>query len=158
MEDLNNHSSSSDIERIAKRALRPSLIIQALAFTGILYFSVGHTPPDRIEAIYQPVQPSPSLSASIGNSVLLQASQELGLPTSGLRIVHAQPQTWLDKCLGLGESGVVCTPMSISGWQVAVASGRQRWLYRTNASGSVIKLERGTTSKIGKELALEIKE
>jgi hypothetical protein len=48
--------------------------------------------------------------------------------------------------------------MAVPGWQVAVASRRQRWLYRTNASGSVIKLERGTTSKIGKELALEIKE
>jgi hypothetical protein len=33
----------------------------------------------------------------------------------------------------------------VSGWQVAVASGKQQWIYRTDASGLVIKLERGTS-------------
>jgi hypothetical protein len=34
--------------------------------------------------------------------------------------------------------------MAVPGWQIeiAVMSGQQRWIYRTNTSGSVIKLER----------------
>lgn len=154
MEDINNTSSATKV--IERKLLQPHLIIQALAFTGVLYFSVGQTPKNTTEATYQSVRTSTALSASVSNSVLLRTSQQSGLPTSALRIVHAQPQTWLDNCLGLGNSEAVCTQTLVPGWQVAVTSGQQRWIYSTNASGSVIKLERGTSSpnKENKEVAL----
>ena len=156
MEDINNRGSATTTFEI--RWFQPRLIIQALAFTGILYFSIGQTPPNTTKTIFQSAESSATLSAAVGNSVLQHTSRQSGLPTSALQIVHVQPQTWSDNCLGLGDSRALCTPMAVPGWQVAVASGRQRWIYRTNASGSVIKLERGTTSKMSKQLALEIKE
>jgi len=144
MEDINNTSSATKV--IERKLLQPHLIIQALAFTGILYFSVGQAPQNTTGMISQSVQTSGNLSTAMSNSVLQHASQQSGLPTSALRIVHAQQQTWSDNCLGLGESEVSCTQMPVPGWQVAVANGQQRWIYRTNASGSVIKLERGFSS------------
>lgn len=144
MEDINNTSSPTKV--IERKLLQPHLIIQALAFTGILYFSVGQTPQNTTGGIYQSFQTSGNLSTAMSNSVLQHASQQLGLPTSALRIVHAQPQTWSDNCLGLGESEVSCTQMPVPGWQVAVANGQQRWIYRINASGSLIKLDRGLSS------------
>jgi hypothetical protein len=36
--------------------------------------------------------------------------------------------------------------MAVPGWQIAVVSGQQRWIYRTNASGSVMKLENAIPS------------
>lgn len=140
MEDIN--TTISDTATIARRVLRPGLIIQALVFTGILHFSVVQTPKESIWVTDQTVQTGATLSPSIGDSVLNYAAQQSSLPTSDLRIIHAQPQTWSDNCLGLDNSRVACTQRAIPGWQVAVASGQQRWIYRTNASGSVIKLER----------------
>ncbi|NEQ29318.1 MAG: hypothetical protein F6K28_62415 [Microcoleus sp. SIO2G3] len=144
MEDINTRGSAT--KTIATKLFQPRLIIQSLAFTGILYFSVGQTPPTPPTGVTsQLIRSSTPLSTSVGNTVLQHASQQSGLPTSELRIVQAQPQTWSDNCLGLRELGTSCTQVPVSGWQVAVASGKQQWVYRTDASGSVIKLERGTS-------------
>jgi hypothetical protein len=146
MEDINTRGSAT--KTIETKFFQPRLIIQSLAFTGILYFSVGQTPPTPPTGVTsQLIRSSTPLSTSVGNTVLQHASQQSGLPTSELRIVQAQPQTWSDNCLGLRELGTPCTQVPVSGWQVAVASGKhkQHWIYRTDASGSVIKLERGTS-------------
>lgn len=154
---MENINTKGVTEAIEKKLIQPHLIIQALVFTSILYFSVGETPPDTIGETYQSVQTSVSLSASISNSVLQYASHHSGLPTSALHIVQAQRKTWSDNCLGLASSGILCTQMQVPGWQVAVASNQQRWIYRTNASGSMIKLESGTAlpNQEGKAVALK---
>jgi hypothetical protein len=144
MEDINTQGSTT--ATIQKKAIQPRLILQALVFTGILHFSVGQVPSNTTGVMYQSVQTSTPLSPSIGKSVLQYASQQLGLPTSALRIVHSQPRTWSDNCLGVRNSGVACTQMPVPGWQVTVASGQHPWIYRTNTSGSVIKLEGSITS------------
>ncbi len=152
----NINPTSSTTKTIAQRAIRPRLLLQALAFTGILYFSVVQAPPNTKRSTFQSIQTRAPLSASVSNSVLRHASQQLGVPTSALRVIHAQPTTWSDDCLELGDSEVLCTQMSVPGGQVAIASRQRSWIYRSNASGSVIKLERGTSSpsKKSKEVAL----
>lgn len=154
MEDINNQVSTT--ETIEQKLLQPRLIIQAIAFTAILYFCAGQTPPNPPRVMSQSVQSPPPLSTAVSHSVLRHASQLSGLPTSALRVIDAQPQTWSDNCLGLSESGVSCIPTTVSGWKVDVASEQQRWIYRTNTSGSIIKLERGIPlpKKEPKEVAL----
>lgn len=139
MEDTNTRGSTT--ATFERKVIQPRLIIQALAFTGILYFCVGQTPPDTTKTLLGPVRTSTTFSSAVENSVLQHASQQSGLPTSALGIVQAREQTWSDSCLGLADSGVLCSQMPVPGWQIAVGSGQQRWIYRTNASGSVIKLE-----------------
>ncbi len=144
MEDTNTRGSAR--ATFDRRVIQPRLIMQALAFTGILYFCVGQTPPDTTKALFRPEGTRTTFSISFGNSVLHHASKQSGLPTSALRIVQAKPQTWSDNCLGLADSAALCTQMVVPGWQIAVMSGQQRWIYRTNASGSMIKLEREIAS------------
>lgn len=139
MEDINNRSSIVAI--IGKTLIRPRLLIQALAFTGILYFCVGQKPPNPTQAMNQSAQTRSLLSPSLENGLLQHASKQLGVPTSALRITHAQSQTWSDNCLELREPEIFCTQTPVPGWQVEVASDRQSWLYRTNATGSVIKID-----------------
>ena len=140
MEDINNRGSATAI--IEKRVIQPRLIVQALAFTGILYFCVGQVPPDPGRTMFPSVRSnSIALSMPVSHAVLQHASQQSGLPTSDLKIVQAQPQTWSDSCLELGDSKIPCTQISVSGWQVTVASKQNRWIYRTDESGLVIKLE-----------------
>ncbi|HEY9634877.1 MAG TPA: hypothetical protein V6D14_15850 [Coleofasciculaceae cyanobacterium] len=144
MEDINTRGSATVI--IERKLLQPRLIIQALAFTGILYFTVGQTPRHTTGLLYESVSSNATLSASVSKSVLQYASRQSGLPTSTLQIVHAHPQTWSDNCLELHDAAAVCTQIPVPGWHVAVASGKQSWSYRTDASGSLIKMEQGTSS------------
>lgn len=139
---------TTNVERttIENRLIQPHLIIQALAFTAILYFSVGDTLQNREGAIYQSAQSEAQLSAVVGSAVLHHAAQHSRLPPEAFQVIEAQPQTWSDKCLGLGDSGGSCTQMPVPGWHVAVASGQQRWIYRTDSTGSVIKLEGSNVS------------
>ncbi|NET59295.1 MAG: hypothetical protein F6K47_25095 [Symploca sp. SIO2E6] len=138
MEDISNTSPASRMNE--KQAIQLPLIVQALAFTAILHFSVIQTPSNQPPGTYPTSQTSSTLSAPIVNPVLQQASQDLKLPTSALRIINVQKQTWSDNCLELSDSGVVCTRRRVSGWQVTVAHEHNQWIYRSDASGAVIKL------------------
>lgn len=142
MEDMKTQASTT--VTIERKAIQPRLIIQALAFTVILYFCVGQAPPEQSTTMFSVIGRSATLSTAVGNSVLQHTSKQFGLPTSALRIVQAKAQTWSDSCLGLGDSGGSCTQMSVPGWRVTVASKQRRWIYRTDSSGSLIKLEGST--------------
>jgi hypothetical protein len=72
MEDINNRGSTA--ATIEKKVIQPRLVIQALAFTGILYFCVGQTPPNTTRVASQSVHNSAPLLASVENSVLQHAS------------------------------------------------------------------------------------
>ncbi|MCL1464763.1 S-layer homology domain-containing protein [Argonema galeatum] len=79
----------------------------------------------------------------IANAVLQNLSQQTGIQTSGLRIIEAQQETWTDGCLGIANPGIVCSKAMVPGWRVVVGRDRdrQRWVYRTNLTGSLVKLD-----------------
>jgi hypothetical protein len=81
------------------------------------------------------------LSQSLTDAIFKEVSQKSGIQASQLRIVKVERETWSDGCLGLGGSDGVCTQSLVPGWRVTVASGEQRWVYRTNESGSSVKLD-----------------
>lgn len=167
MTDINDQGSTKEI--MDKTIIRPRLLFQSLAFTSILYWSVGQAPPDPTTEINRLPQTQSALlfgnpkstrlallSPGFENSILQHASKHLGLPTSALRITHAQSQTWSDNCLEIHDPEIFCTQTPVPGWQVKVASTKQSWIYRTNASGSLIKIELETnTPGFASQLALK---
>lgn len=136
--------TNSEISTFDYNIIQPRLILQAIAFTLILSFSVGYFSPKNKEVTNQSLETNPQnnqLSTAIGHIVLQHASKHTRVPSEKLDLVEVQPQTWSDDCLELAETEAACKPMPVSGWQVAVAKGQRRWIYRTDASGSVVKLE-----------------
>lgn len=99
---------------------------------------VSHNQPHEKIAT-QPPQNS-NLPDSVANAVLQDASAQANLPIQELRVVNAKPQDWPDGCLGLADSDTFCTQIVVSGWQVMVKGGQQSFVYRTNDSGSLVKL------------------
>ena len=85
--------------------------------------------------------PSTSLPASVTDAVLQAASQQSVLPISQLQITQAQQQTWPDGCLGISSPDTLCTQALVPGWQVRVEAQEKFLIYRTDDSGSVVKLE-----------------
>ncbi|MGB7441185.1 MAG: hypothetical protein WA919_08970 [Coleofasciculaceae cyanobacterium] len=147
MENVNETIYTPE-NKVEKRNLQPSLVLQALAFTGILYFGFNPTSASNIRTTqsYQSVQTRATPLAPVSDAVLQDASQQSGLPISDLYIVDARQRTWSNSCLELGETEASCTQTLVPGWQVTIANGQKRWLYRTNASGTLLKLDNSTFS------------
>ncbi len=132
---------------------QPSPFLLAVGLTALLYFTVGTAPPNPAGSLSRTEQERGNLAQSVKSAVLQDVEARSRVPASALRIVKAEPQTWPDACLGLQDAGNFCTRSRVPGWQVVVANGQQRWVYRTNASGSVVKLHEGkVTPKNAKQM------
>lgn len=81
------------------------------------------------------------LPMNVTAAVLEDVSNRTELPRNTFKVVEAQKQTWPDGCLGLAEPGVACTQALVPGWRVVVSRGQQQWVYRTDESGSQVRLE-----------------
>ena len=82
-----------------------------------------------------------NLPDSVVQAVLQDASRRANLPSQELNIVRAQQRNWPDGCLGLALSGIFCSQTVIPGWQVTVHAEQQSFVYRTDNSGFLVKLE-----------------
>ena len=82
-----------------------------------------------------------NLPDSVVQAVLQDASRRSNLPSQELNIVRVQQRDWPDGCLGLALSGTFCTQVVVPGWQVTVNAARRSFIYRTDNSGSQVKLE-----------------
>jgi hypothetical protein len=82
------------------------------------------------------------LPEAVSNAVLKDASKRAGQSNDKLKIIASESRNWRDGCLGLAEPGSICTQVLVPGWEVKVSNAEsQTWVYRTNNSGSMVKLE-----------------
>jgi hypothetical protein len=91
--------------------------------------------------IAQELPQDSNLPDSVAKAVLQDAQMRSRLSVKQWRIVNTEPRNWPDGCLGLAPPGTFCTQIVVPGWQVTVESGQKSFVYRTNNSGSLVKLE-----------------
>jgi hypothetical protein len=82
-----------------------------------------------------------NLPDTVARAVLQEAFRHSGQSGLRLRIIRAVRKDWPDGCLGLGEADMGCTAVIVPGWEVTVASGWRDFVYRTDTSGSQVKLD-----------------
>lgn len=95
----------------------------------------------RIIRAETPVKQSAVPDQAVIDTVMQAASQQLKTPISSLKLAQSEPQTWSDGCLGLGGPAESCLMALVPGWQIRVESGSQWLVYRTNDSGSAVRLD-----------------
>lgn len=83
---------------------------------------------------------SGNLPQSVASAVLREISSRFNV-SSRLQIIRAEQRTWNNGCLGLENRGVFCTQAQVPGWLVTVEGRQQVWVYRTDASGSLVRLD-----------------
>ena len=132
--------------------LQKQQILAAVVLTSLLCLGVGMTVLDatadsakrpQTTATETPaVAPgqASNLPDAVARAVLQDASMKASLPAEKLRILKAEPQNWPDGCLGLASPDTICTQAVVKGWRVTVVSGQRHLIYRTNDSGSLVKL------------------
>jgi hypothetical protein len=83
-----------------------------------------------------------TLPKSIIGKILVDASKWSGLSTEALRIVKVESQTWANPCIF--AFGQICTREynPVSGWEVTVDSGTQKWVYRVDDKATSVLLDR----------------
>ena len=138
MEEITTGSPAATLNQTAKQ---PRPFFLALLLTSALYFGVRQPVSHTAVAVSESSQTNTSLSVSVKDAVIRDLSQREALPKSALRIVQVKQLTWFDRSLNIVDSDVLCTQSLVPGWQVTVASREKRWIYLTNTSGSVVKLD-----------------
>jgi hypothetical protein len=119
---------------ITKKTLPYQQIFWAFFLTIILFLGINLTLVNTARA------DTNNLPNSVAKAVLQDASKRSRLPLKQLRIVESVKRDWADGCLEITQPGTICTQQVVPGWQVKVVGGRQSLIYRTNNSGSVVKL------------------
>ncbi|MBD2773349.1 hypothetical protein [Iningainema tapete] len=127
--------------------MRPQFLTKVMVASCVLASSFVTPVVAQAETVQLAQQPSiyprsldNDLPRPIAIAVIKDASQRTKQPVRAFRIVQAESHIWSDSCLGLAEPGTYCTQSTVPGWQVLVTNGSQNWIYRTNASGNLIRL------------------
>lgn len=68
-------------------------------------------------------------------------SQKVGVQEDEIEEVSYERMQWPDACLGLAESGELCAQVITPGWEIVLAAEGQRYVYRTDDTGQLIRLE-----------------
>ena len=131
-----------------QKRLQPPYQVAAVAITGLMFMtSAGISTHTALAS--QPSQhslgliaePSVTLPRSVEQAVRQDLSQRLNVPLQDVKLVRFTPQTWSDGCLGLGGAAESCLQAQVEGWRVEVTHNQQTWIYRTDKTANVIRLE-----------------
>jgi hypothetical protein len=86
-------------------------------------------------------QNNSALPTQVIEAIRQDLSKQLETPPQPLNVVQATPRNWPDTCLGLAQAGEFCGQQIISGWQVVVSAEDQTWVYRSDGTGKLLRLE-----------------
>jgi hypothetical protein len=142
----------------AKRMLLGSLIGSVLVLGQVVARRSAIAQPTigpGMPPVVTPVVPM-SLPEMTAAAVKQAASQSFGVPVGQLQVTNSIQRMWPDGCLGLGAPGVACTQNIVPGWQVTVTDGIQTWIYRTDATGKVVKLEDADKARLPVAIAQKL--
>jgi hypothetical protein len=84
---------------------------------------------------------SPQPPNSVIDATRQDLSQKTNIPINRLQVKSAKTQTWPDGCLGLAKSGELCTQALVEGWRIILTNNQKTWIYRTDRTGSNLRLE-----------------
>jgi hypothetical protein len=143
------HYSKISFNQIARSHVLPALMLSAILSlsTTVVSLNTAVAAPNP-SATSRQERPQSDRNNSLPNQVANVVRQDLSRRTriapGQLKITQSSRETWPNGCLGLAEPDQVCTQALVEGWRVVVSHENKTWVYRTNATGSVVKLEPAT--------------
>lgn len=129
------------VNKTSKSTRQPHPFVLALVFTTVLFFGVRPSITKNTKVVVASGALQTELSESVANAVVHDLSTRSGLPKAELKIIDAQQLILSDRCSIGKTSNFLCVDSQTSVWQITIASGKKRWVYRTNKSGSMLKLD-----------------
>ncbi|MEG4573162.1 hypothetical protein QUA56_10765 [Microcoleus sp. N3A4] len=113
---------------------------QKISYSVLTLKSLTSEPGNLAEGTRQ--NPPNQLPATVAAAVRRELSRQTGIAADKLKVTESSRQSWSNTCLGLAKADEICGQMIVEGWRVVVSDGSQTWVYRTNARGNVLRLEK----------------
>ncbi|MEG4112607.1 MULTISPECIES: hypothetical protein [unclassified Microcoleus] len=113
---------------------------QKISYSVLALNTLISEPGNLTEATRQ--NPPNKLPATVAAAVRQELSDSTGIAADKLKVTESRGQSWPNTCLGLAKADEICGQMIVEGWRVVVSDGRQTWVYRTNARGNILRLEK----------------
>ncbi|MDZ7962124.1 MAG: hypothetical protein RMY34_30350 [Aulosira sp. DedQUE10] len=80
------------------------------------------------------------LPSPVVNAVQQDLSRRGVISTKKLEVIESSQKTWRNGCLELPQPEELCTQALVPGWRVVVSNSQRKWVYHTNQTGSVVRL------------------
>jgi hypothetical protein len=113
---------------------------QKISYSVLALNSLTSEPGNLAEATRQ--NPPNKLPETVAAAVRRELSDSTGIAADKLKVTESSRQSWPNTCLGLVKADEICGQMIVEGWRVVVSDGSQTWVYRTNARGNILRLEK----------------
>lgn len=85
-------------------------------------------------------KPVPELPAAV-IAARAELSATEGIPVEEIEVTSYESREWTDGCLGLGRADEGCLQVITPGYQVVMEAAGDRFVYRTDQTGLVIRRE-----------------
>ena len=121
---------------------QPAAVSPKISYSELALNSLISEPGNLAEGTRQ--NPPHQLPATLAAAVRQDLSRQTGIAADKLKVTKSSRQSWPNTCLGIVKADEICGQMIVEGWRVVVSDGRQTWVYRTNARGNVLRLEKKT--------------
>ncbi|MDX2096257.1 MAG: hypothetical protein SFW36_00650 [Leptolyngbyaceae cyanobacterium bins.59] len=137
-------------------------LASVLLLTSVLYSGIGFTFADRTlassdrsaldtviarrnEDTPRKIRPEERNRITAILQVKQDLAKRLGSAAGNVRVVETTRQTWPDGCLGIPDPLALCTQALVPGWRMVAEANGQRFVYRTNLSGSIVKFDQAAS-------------
>jgi hypothetical protein len=97
-------------------------------------------PAPRATELATPAQAPASNTNAAVEAAVQALAKLLSVDPSAITVVKIEPTEWPDACLDLPEKGEMCTQVLTPGYLVVLEAKDVRYEYRTNATGSKVRL------------------
>ncbi len=127
-------------EQPTPQQLPAAAVPKKINSSGLALNSLNSEPGNFAEGTRQ--NPPNQLPATVAATVIQELSRQTGMAADKLKVTESSRQSWPNTCLGIVKADEICGQMIVEGWRVVISDGRQTWVYRTNARGNVLRLEK----------------
>ncbi len=93
-------------------------------------------------------------AASVIQAVRQAVRQQFGVQK--VAVTSISEQNWPDGCLGLPRGKEACTMAIVPGWRVQVTDQLQTWVYRTDRTGKILRLENPNRAVLPQAIARKL--
>ncbi len=97
-------------------------------------------------------------ASSVIQAIRQTVRQQFGVQR--IIVMSSSEQNWPDGCLGLPRGKEACTMAIVPGWRIQVSDRIQTWTYRTDRTGTVLRLENpdrtGLPQAVAKKLIQQV--
>ena len=77
----------------------------------------------------------------IVDAVCQDLASQIGIAAEKIKVSEVTQETWPNTCLGLPKNDELCGLRLVEGWRLVLSNGKDKWVYRTDNLGKLIRVE-----------------